>query len=247
MAKVQDEAGHGLYLYSAAETLGARRDELLDMLHAGQAAVLLDLQLPDADLGRHGRDRLARRRRRDHQPGADLPLLLRPVRAGDGAHLQGGVLPPAPGLRDPATRSRTARPSSTRWPRTRSTAGGGRRLMMFGPPDDESPNSRPVDGLEDQAVLQRRAAPEVRRHVRAPGRGARPDAARPGPAAGTRRRGHYDFGEIDWTEFFEVLKGNGPCNAAADRAPPPGTRRGRVGARGGDGVRRKTSGATERA
>ena len=53
MAKVQDEAGHGLYLYSAAETLGVDRAELLDLLHDGQAEVLLDLQLPDADLGRH--------------------------------------------------------------------------------------------------------------------------------------------------------------------------------------------------
>ena len=96
--------------------------------HAAQrpAEVLLDLQLPDAHLGRHGRDRLAGRRRRDRQPGAAVPLLLRPVRARDGPGLQGGVVPPAAGLRDPATRCRTARPRSTRWPRTRSTAGGGR-------------------------------------------------------------------------------------------------------------------------
>ena len=46
MAKVQDEAGHGLYLYRAAETLGVSRDELMDLLHAGQAEVLQHLQLP---------------------------------------------------------------------------------------------------------------------------------------------------------------------------------------------------------
>ena len=91
MAKVQDEAGHGLYLYSAAETLGVDRDELLEQLHRGPPEVLVDLQLPDADLGRHGRDRLARRRRGDHEPGPAVPLLVRPVRARHGPHLQGGV------------------------------------------------------------------------------------------------------------------------------------------------------------
>ena len=105
MAKVQDEAGHGLYLYSAAQTLGITRDEMIEQLIDRQGEVLVDLQLPDADLGRHGRDRLARRRRRDLQPGAALPRIVRTVRPGDGAHLQGGVVPPAAGLRDPARRS----------------------------------------------------------------------------------------------------------------------------------------------
>ena len=66
------------------------------------AEVLQHLQLPDPDLGRHRRDRLAGRRRRDRQPGPALPLLLRAVRAGDGPGLQGGVVPPAAGVRDPA-------------------------------------------------------------------------------------------------------------------------------------------------
>ena len=90
LAKVQDEAGHGLYLYAAAETLGTSRDQMLDALHIGQGQVQLDLQLPDADLGRHGRDRLAGRRRGDHEPGAALPLLVRAVCARDGAHLPRG-------------------------------------------------------------------------------------------------------------------------------------------------------------
>ena len=91
------------------------------------AEVLLDLQLPDADLGRRRRDRLAGRRRRDRQPGAAVPLLLRPVRAGDGAGLQGGVLPPAAGLRDPAHALPRHARRSTRWRRTPWTATGGRR------------------------------------------------------------------------------------------------------------------------
>ena len=99
LAKVQDEAGHGLYLYAAAETLGTSRDQMFEALHTRQGQVQLDLQLPDADLGRHRHDRLAGRRRGDHEPGAALPLLVRAVCARDGPHLPRGELPPAPGLR----------------------------------------------------------------------------------------------------------------------------------------------------
>ena len=62
-------------------------------------------------------------------------------------------------------------------------------LMMFGPPDDDSPEHRAVDGVGDQAQHQRRPAPALRRHDRAAGRGARRDAARPRPAVerGARR------------------------------------------------------------
>ena len=119
MAKVQDEAGHGLYLYSAAQTLGTTRDEMTEALIAGKRPLLVDLQLPDPHLGRHGRDRLARRRRRDLQPGAALPRELRTVRPRDGAHLQGGVVPPAAGLRDPARADARHRRPSARWRRMR--------------------------------------------------------------------------------------------------------------------------------
>ena len=82
LAKVQDEAGHGLYLYSATETLGADRGRPDREAHRGPAEVLVDLQLPDADLRRRRRDRLARRRRRDLQPGAAVPHVVRAVRRG---------------------------------------------------------------------------------------------------------------------------------------------------------------------
>ena len=81
--------------------------------------VLLDLQLPDADVGRHRRHRLARRRRRDHEPDPALPLLVWALRAGDDPHLQGGELPSAPGLRDHADALRAARRSRGPWRRTR--------------------------------------------------------------------------------------------------------------------------------
>ncbi len=65
----------------------------------GQGEVFEHLQLPDADLGRHRRHRLAGRRRGDHEPDPALPLLVRPLRARDDPRLQGRELPPAPGLR----------------------------------------------------------------------------------------------------------------------------------------------------
>jgi ring-1,2-phenylacetyl-CoA epoxidase subunit PaaA len=63
LAKVQDECGHGLYLYAAAETLGTSREELVDAMLSRQGQIFLDLQLSDADLGRHRHHRLAGRRR----------------------------------------------------------------------------------------------------------------------------------------------------------------------------------------
>ena len=99
MAKVQDEGGHGLYLYCG----GGDARRLARPADRGparrQGQVLEHLQLPDAHLGRHRRDRLARRRRGDHEPDPAVPLLVRALRARDGAHLQGGELPPAAGLR----------------------------------------------------------------------------------------------------------------------------------------------------
>ena len=185
MAKVQDEAGHGLYLYAAAETLGVDRADLVDQLHTGPPEVLLDLQLPDAHLGRRRRDRLAGRRRRDHQPGAAVPLLLRPLRPRHGPGVQGGVVPPAAGLRDPPH-------PLPRHPGAEGDGAGRRRPLLVAGADDvrsarrRLPELRAVDGVGDQALLQRRPAPAVRRHDRAAGPGARADAARPRPAVERR-------------------------------------------------------------
>ena len=96
MAKVQDEAGHGLYLYSAAETLGVDRDQLQTLLHQGKHKYSSIFNY--IELGRHRHHRLAGRWRGYHQPGDADPLLLRALCPGDGAYLQGGVVPPATGL-----------------------------------------------------------------------------------------------------------------------------------------------------
>ena len=187
MAKVQDEAGHGLYLYAAAETLGVDRADLVDQLHSGRQKYSSIFNYPTLTWADVGRDRLARRRRRDHQPGAAVPLLLRPLRPRHGPGVQGGVLPPAAGLRDP--------PHPL--PRHGGSEGDGpgrRGPLLVAGADDVRParrrlaELRAVDGLGDQALLQRRAAPAFRRHDRAAGRGARADAARPRPPVERRDR-----------------------------------------------------------
>ena len=241
MAKVQDEAGHGLYLYAAAETLGADRADLLDQLHSGRAEVLLDLQLPDPHLGRRRRHRLAGRRRRDRQPGAAVPLLLRPLRPRHGPGLQGGVVPPAAGLRDPAhARARLARPARD--------GPGRRRPLLVAVADDVRParrrlaELRAVDGVGDQAVLQRRPAPALRRHDRPAGRGARADPARPGDPL---ERGARPL-RLRRGRLHRAVRGDqGPraLQRAADGPPRRRARGRRLGARGRVGVRREAGGA----
>ncbi len=153
LAKVQDECGHGLYLYAAAETLGSLARGTGRSDAGGESQIFLDLQLSDADLGGHRRDRLAGRRRRDHEPDSAVPLLLRSLCARDDPRLQGGILSPAPGFRDHADAVA----------RHRGTEGDGaeraRSLVVAGADDVRSarqgePAQRHLDQMEDQALLQ---------------------------------------------------------------------------------------------
>ena len=122
----------------------------------------------DADLGRRRHDRLARRRRGDHEPGADLPLLLRAVRARDDRicreesfHQRQGfdaLLTMMMRRHRRAARDGAGRVDRWWWP----------AMMMFGPTGRE-PRTAPVDALGHQARVQRRPAPEVRRRRRAAG------------------------------------------------------------------------------
>ena len=97
LAKVQDEGGHGLYLYSAAETLGISRDEMLEQLHSGKAKYSSIFNYPTtswADMGAIGAGRWCSY----HEPGTALPYFLRTVCTCYGARMQGRKLPPAPGF-----------------------------------------------------------------------------------------------------------------------------------------------------
>ena len=96
LAKIQDEAGHGLYP-TPPPTLGVTREEP-PRAASRPRQVLLIFNYPTLNYAGHGRDRLAGRRRGDHEPDSALPLQLRTVCAGDDSHLQGGIVPPAAGL-----------------------------------------------------------------------------------------------------------------------------------------------------
>jgi ring-1,2-phenylacetyl-CoA epoxidase subunit PaaA len=209
-AKVQDEAGHGLYLYSAAETLGADRADLLDALHEGRqkystifnyptltwadtmaigwlvdgAAIMNQVPLSRCSYGPYAR------------------AMIRVCKEESFHQRQGfeGMLTLARGT---AAQKAMAQDALDRfwWP----------SLMMFGPPDDASPNS-----AQSMAWgIKRFSNDELRqRFVDA----TAPQADYLGltvPDPELRwndQRGHYDFGSPDWDEFMRVVKGEGPCN-----------------------------------
>jgi len=212
LAKVQDEAGHGLYLYCAAETLGVGRDELLDLLHAGRqryssifnyptptwadvaaigwlvdgAAITNQIPLTRCSYGPYGRAMARICKEESFHQRQGFESLLTMSRGTPAQH-------------------EMAQAAVDRW--------WWPSLMMFGPSDDESPNSAQSMGWR----IKRFSNDELRaRFVDM----CVPQAAVLGlslPDPELRwnpERGHYDFGEIDWTEFREVLRGNGPCNRA---------------------------------
>jgi len=211
LAKVQDEAGHGLYLYAAAETLGTSRDQLVEALHSGKAKYSSIFNYPTlswADMGVIGwlvdgaaimnQVPLCRcsyapyaramvricREESFHQRQGFESLLTMMTRGTDAQHAM---------VQDAVNR--------WWWP----------SLMMFGPPDSESPNSEQsmrwgikrisndelrqkfVDATVEQAKLLGVTMPDPELRWNA-------------------EREHYDFGSIDWQEFWQVVGGDGPCN-----------------------------------
>jgi len=212
MAKVQDEAGHGLYLYSAAETLGMSRDEMLDLLHAGRQRYSSIFNYPTptwADMGAIGwlvdgaaicnQVPLCR-----CSYGPYARAMIRICKEESFHQRQGFEILHA--LSQGTEKQKAMAQDAVNrwwWP----------SLMMFGPPDDESPNSAQsmawnIKRFSNDELRQRFVDMSV------------PQAevlglTLPDPEIRWNDgRGHYDFGEIDWTEFHEVLKGNGPCNKA---------------------------------
>jgi ring-1,2-phenylacetyl-CoA epoxidase subunit PaaA len=209
MAKVQDEAGHGLYLYSAAETLGVDRSELLDLLHAGRQKYSSIFNYPTltwADIGAIGWlvDGAAIVNqvpicRCSYGPYARA--MVRICKEESFHQRQGFEILHTLTNGTPDQRA-MAQDAIDRW--------WWPSLMMFGPPDDASPNSaqsmawgikrhsndelrqRFVDMTVPQAQVLGLTLPD-------------PDLSWDGE--------HWAFGPIDWTEFHEVLRGNGPCNA----------------------------------
>ncbi len=211
IAKVQDEAGHGLYLYSAAETLGVDREELLDLLHTGRqkyssifnyptlnwadvgaigwlvdgAALMNQVPLCRCSYGPYARAmvRICKEESFHQRQGFEILYTLSHGTPDQKAMAQDAV-------------------NRYWWP----------SLMMFGPADDASSHSAQstawgIKRFSNDELRQRFVDMTV------------PQAEVLGldlPDEDLRwnaERGHHDFGEIDWAEFARVIRGDGPCNA----------------------------------
>ncbi|MGH3386608.1 MAG: 1,2-phenylacetyl-CoA epoxidase subunit PaaA [Nocardioidaceae bacterium] len=210
MAKVQDEAGHGLYLYAAAETLGADRADLLDLLHTGRQKYSSIFNYPTltwADMGAIGwlvdgaaivnQVPLCR-----CSYGPYARAMIRVCKEESFHQRQGFEILHTLSQGTDAQKA-MAQDAANRW--------WWPSLMMFGPPDDESPHSAQsmrwgIKRFSNDALRQRfvdMTAPQAEvLGITLPD----PDLR------WNDERGSYDFGEIDFTELFEVIKGNGPCN-----------------------------------
>ena len=203
---------------------------MFEQLLAGHREVLEHLQLPDPDLGGRRRDRLAGRWRGDHEPDSDLPLLVRSVCARDGAHLQGREFSPAPGLRDHADALARGTPEQRAMAQDALNRWWWPSIMMFGPSDARLQAHGAVDALEDQALHQRRAAPEVHRYHRAAGGVPRTDDSRSAAA--------LERGERSTTIRHRSTGASSTrCSRATGRATASGWRRAGRRTRTGDWVR----------
>ena len=208
LAKVQDEGGHGLYLYAAAETLGISRDEMIGALHSGRAKYSTIFNYPTltwADIGAIGWlvDGAAIMNQVPLQRTSYGPYARAMVRIckEESFHQRQGyeiMMTMAGGTKE---QKRMAQDALDRW--------WWPSLMMFGPPDDNSPNS----AQSMRWRIKRDTNDQLRQKfvdVTVP----QADAIGlkvPDPALKwNEARGAYDFGEIDWEEFYAVVRGDGP-------------------------------------
>lgn len=210
LAKVQDEAGHGLYLYSSAETLGITRDEMIDQLHTGKAKYSSIFNYPTltwADIGAIGWlvDGAAIMNqvmlcRTSYGPYARAMVK---ICKEESFHQRQGYESLLALSKGSPEQKQMLQDAVDRW--------WWPSMMMFGPSDAESTNSeksmlwkikrqsndelrqRFVDATVDQARILGVTLPD-------------PDLK------WNEERGHYDFGTINWDEFWNIVKGNGPCN-----------------------------------
>jgi ring-1,2-phenylacetyl-CoA epoxidase subunit PaaA len=215
MAKVQDEAGHGLYLYSAAETLGVDRQELLDRLHSGKqkyssifnyptltwadcgaigwlvdgAAIMNQVPLCRCSYGPYARAMIRVCKEESFHQRQGFEILWTLMRGTDAQKAM---------AQDAANR--------WWWP----------ALMMFGPPDT---GEAAKGGHTEQSMawgIKRFSNDDLRQKfvdMMVP-QAQRLGLELPDPQLRwNEERGHWDFGPIDWDEFWRVLKGDGPCNA----------------------------------
>jgi ring-1,2-phenylacetyl-CoA epoxidase subunit PaaA len=210
LAKVQDEAGHGLYLYCAAETLGVSRDELYEMLHSGKMKYSSIFNYPTltwADMGAVGWlvDGAAIMNQVPLQRTSYGPYARAMVRIckEESFHQRQGfqiMLVMASGTPE---QKRMAQDALNRF--------WGPALMMFGPSDKDSVHSAQNMAwkikMNTNDELRQKFVDETVPQAEFLGLKV-PDKN----IVFNNDTGHYEFTEPDWDEFYEVLKGNGPCN-----------------------------------
>jgi ring-1,2-phenylacetyl-CoA epoxidase subunit PaaA len=208
LAKVQDEAGHGLYLYSAAETLGTSREEMIEALHSGKAKYSTIFNYPTltwADIGAIGWlvDGAAIMNQVPLQRTSYGPYARAMVRVckEESFHQRQGYEISMAMMAGNAEQRRMMQGAFDRW--------WWPSLMMFGPPDENSPNT----AQSMRWKIKRETNDELRQKfvdITVPQAEAI-GLTVPDPALRwNEERGHYDFGEIDWEEFYAVVRGEGP-------------------------------------
>jgi ring-1,2-phenylacetyl-CoA epoxidase subunit PaaA len=210
LAKVQDEAGHGLYLYSACETLGIERDELVGQLHSGKAKYSSIFNYPAltwADMGAIGwlvdgaailnQIPLCR-----CSYGPYARAMVRICKEESFHQRQGFEIMDTLCKGTPQQKA-MAQDALNRW--------WWPSLMMFGPTDTESTHT----AQSQKWGIKRFTNDELRQKFvdmcapQADHLGIKiPDAN----LKWNEEKGGYDYGEIDWEEFWQVVKGHGPCN-----------------------------------
>lgn len=210
LAKIQDEGGHGLYLYSAAETLGASRDDLINQLQTGKAKYSSIFNYPAltwADLGAIGWlvdgaaiiNQISLQR---NSYGPYSRAMIRICKEESFHQRQGYEIMAHMSAGTPEQRE-MAQDALNRW--------WWPSIMMFGPHDAESTHSSKAAKWK----IKRESNDDLRqRFIDKSAQQADIIGLRiPDPdLKWNQERGHYDFGQIDWDEFNRVVAGNGPCN-----------------------------------
>ncbi len=210
LAKVQDEAGHGLYIYSGTETLGVDRKDLIADLHSGKAKYSSIFNYPTltwADMGSVGWlvDGAAIVNQTMLAKGSYGPYSRAMIRIckEENFHNKQGYEILATLMKGTKEQQAMAQESINRW--------WWPALMMFGPSDKDSPNSAELIKWK----VKKQSNDELRQRFidRSVPQAEAIGLTFPDPKLKfNEATGHYDHGEINWEEFYNVIKGNGPCN-----------------------------------
>jgi ring-1,2-phenylacetyl-CoA epoxidase subunit PaaA len=208
LAKVQDEAGHGLYLYSAAETLGTSREEMIEALHSGKAKYSTIFNYPTltwADIGAIGWlvDGAAIMNQVPLQRTSYGPYARAMVRVckEESFHQRQGYEIMMAMCAGTADQKRMAQDALNRW--------WWPSLMMFGPSDDNSPNT----AQSMRWRIKRDTNDELRQKfvdITKPQADAIGLTVPDPDLSWNEAKGGHDFGAVDWEEFYAVVKGEGP-------------------------------------